>query len=407
MGEGARAAATVWGADGARDPRLDGLRGVAIALVLLYHTTQFGFAEGPLARALVALPAVGWAGVDLFFVLSGFLITGLLLRAKAAPRYYGAFYARRALRILPLYWTALLFFLVLMPRLPGLDRIDAWYPGAAREGWWFWVFLSNVQLAWEGARQHRFLDIAWSLAIEEHFYLVWPWVVRWTGERALLRVCAGAALLALALRAALVVGGASPLAPYVLTPCRLDALATGAALAVAARRGGLARLAPAARRLLPVAAAAFAACCAWARLASGPGQDAAGALAFHAHPLVQTAGYTLLCLLWGSLLVVVATAPAGGRAARVFESAWLRRLGLHAYALYLFHFFVASLAAGLPFVPSRQPGAFVPAQLALWITAIAASLLVARAAWLAIERPALALKRHFPMGGRGAAPARR
>src|SRR5690606_8311371 len=249
MGEGARAAATVWGADEGRDPRLDGLRGLAIALVLLYHTTQYGFAESPFARVLVALPAVGWSGVDLFFVLSGFLITGLLLRAKDGARYYGPFYARRALRILPLYWTALVFFLVLMPRLPGLDRIDAWYPGAAREGWWFWLFLSNVQLALEGARQHRFLDIAWSLAIEEHFYLAWPWSARWTSARPLLRVCAGAAGPALALRVALVWAGAPALAPYVLTPCRLAALATGAALAVAARRGGLARLAPAARRL--------------------------------------------------------------------------------------------------------------------------------------------------------------
>jgi peptidoglycan/LPS O-acetylase OafA/YrhL len=401
------AAATVWGDEAtARDPRLDGLRGLAILLVMLYHTTQYGFAADPLARALVVVPAVGWSGVDLFFVLSGFLITGLLLRAKRDAGYYRVFYARRALRILPLYWTALLFFLVVAPQLPGLGRIDFWYPGAGRETWWFWAFLSNVQLAWEGARQHRFLDIAWSLAIEEHFYLLWPWVVRHTSERGLLRVCAIAAVAALALRAALVFGGASPLAPYVLTPCRLDTLATGSALAVLAQQGGLARLAPAARRLAPAALAAFAGCCAWARFASGVAPGGGGdALGFLAHPLVQTLGYTLLCALWGALLVVVVTAPGGALPARIFEGAWLRRLGVHAYALYLFHFFVGALAAGLPFTPSRHPAWFVPAQLALWATAIGASYGLARLTWVALERPALALKRYFPYGARGAMPA--
>lgn len=403
------AAATVWGGEPARDPRLDGLRGLAIALVMLYHTTQYGFARDPLAQALVAVPAVGWAGVDLFFVLSGFLITGLLLRAKGGAGYYRTFFARRALRILPLYWAVLLFFLVLAPRLPLFAGVDFWYPGATREPGWFWLFLSNVPIAWEGARQHRFLDVTWSLAIEEHFYLLWPWVVRHTSERGLLRVCAAAGVGALGLRAALLWGGASPLAPYVLTPCRLDALAAGAALAVWARRpGGLAALRPLARRVLPVSLALFAASCAWARQATGaapaPGAAAAATLGFHAHPLVQTVGYTALCGMWGALLVVVTTAPAGGRWGRLFEPGWLCRLGVHGYALYLVHFFVGTLAAGLPFTPSRQPGWFVPAQLALWATAIGASYAVARLSWVALEGPALALKRHFPLRGEGAMP---
>jgi len=401
---GAAAQETVWaGEPAARDPRLDGLRGLAIALVMLYHTTQYGFARDPFAKALVLVPSLGWSGVDLFFVLSGFLITGLLLRAKRGERYYRVFFARRALRILPLYWAVLLFFLALGPRLPLFAHVDFWYPGASRESWWFWLFLSNVEIAWEGARQHRFLDLAWSLAIEEHFYLLWPWVVRHTSERGLLRVCAAAALGALALRAALLWAGASPLAPYVLTPCRLDTLATGSALAVLAQQGGLARLAPTARRVLPAALALFVACCAWARAATGvapaPGDFAAAtahALGFHAHPLVQTVGYTLLCAIWGSLLVVAATAAPGSRVARACEAPWLRRLGVHGYALYLFHFFVGALAAGLPFTPSRHPQWFVPAQLALWAVSIGASYGLALVSWRLLEQPALSLKRHFP-----------
>ena len=131
---------------------------------------------------------------------------------------------------------------------------------------------------------------------------------------------------------------------------------------------------------------------------------AATALGFHAHPLVQTVGYTSLCSMWGALLVVVATAPAGARSTRLFEAGWLRRLGVHGYALYLVHFFVGTLAAGLPFTPSRQPGWFVPAQLALWATAIGASYALARLSWVALERPALALKRRFPLRDEDAMP---
>jgi peptidoglycan/LPS O-acetylase OafA/YrhL len=403
----AGADATAWGGPHgaeARDPRLDGLRGLAIALVMLYHTTQFAFARGPLAEALVLAPSVGWSGVDLFFVLSGFLITGILLRAKRSSSYYGAFYARRVLRIFPLYYAVLVFFLIVVPRLGVFASVnDLWQEGSDRNGLWFWLYLSNLRVAWTGAWQHHALDITWSLAIEEHFYLLWPLVVRSCGERALLRVCAATALAALGLRVALVASGAAPAVAYVLTPCRLDTLATGAALAILARRHGLAALAPWARRVLPAALALFAACYAFARVGAGAAPTAADyaaatehALGFTTHPLVQTVGYTLLCAIYGALLVIVAAAPAGSPWARVFELRWLRSLGTYSYALYLFHFFVGMLAVGLPWTPARNPQWFVPAQLALWATAIAASYGLARLSWALLEAPMLSLKRHFP-----------
>lgn len=389
----------------ARDPRLDGLRGLAILLVILYHTTQYGLARGPLGAVVTAIPSVGWSGVDLFFVLSGFLITGILLEARRGSSYYRAFYGRRVLRIFPLYYAVLVLFLVVVPRIDVFAYVDDfWLPGAEREGLWYWLYLSNLQVARAGAWQHQTLDITWSLAIEEHFYLLWPFVVRHASERRLLQVCAAAFVGALALRVALVAFEVPALAAYVLTPCRLDTLATGAAIAVGVRRlaGGPAALLRPARVVLPIALALFAGCWAWVRFAAdvpvAPGYAAAAterALAFTTHPLMQTAGYTLLCGVYGALLVWVAAAPAGSWRARVFEARWLRSLGLYSYALYLFHFFVALLMLGV-FTPARHPEHWVSAQLLFWALAIGASYGLARLSWVVLEAPMLRLKRHFP-----------
>ena len=385
----------------ARNPRLDGLRGLAILLVMLYHTTHYGLARSVADRALTVVPSIGWSGVDLFFVLSGYLITGILLGAKDSEAYYRAFYARRVLRIFPLYYATLVFFLLIVPRLPLFEPIDYfWNPGSSREQIWYWLYLSNVQTALTGAWHHQTLDITWSLAIEEHFYLVWPFVVRRAGERRLLQICAGTIVAALALRVALVVAGASPLAAYTLTPCRLDTLATGAAIAILARRpGGLTALLRIARVALPAALVAFVAIQTWVRLSqpvvSGYEAVTRQALGSSGDPLMQTIGFTLLCAIYGALLVRVLAAPTGAPFARVFEVGWLRSFGQYSYAMYLFHFFVGILAVNV-FTPGNHPGWFIPAQIAFWFLAIGVTWLLARASWFLLEERALRLKRRFP-----------
>jgi peptidoglycan/LPS O-acetylase OafA/YrhL len=388
-----------------RDPRLDGLRGLAILLVVLYHATHYGIARTAAQRALTFVPSLGWSGVDLFFVLSGFLITGILLRARHGSRYYGPFYARRVLRIFPLYYAVLVFFLLIVPRIEAFAVADGfWSPGVEREGIWYWLYLSNVRAAWLGVWDHQMLSIAWSLAIEEHFYLLWPWVVRRASDRRLLAICAATAVGALALRAACVAAGTNPLVAYVLTPCRLDTLATGAAIAiVAARPDGLARLARVARVVLPVAMALFLLLCVWIRPAAseagaprqGFAAATAAALGFIGDPWMQTAGFTLLCAIYGALLVRVITAPAGAWSARLFEMGWLRSVGRVSYAMYLFHFFVATLVLGV-YSPALYPRYFLIAVPAFWLLAIGTTWLLARLSWSAFEEPILRLKRHFP-----------
>ena len=154
-------------------PELDSLRGLAILLVLFFHGFgfEFGTAHLPLlAHWFVVATMPGWIGVNLFFVLSGFLITGILLDSKNNPQYYRRFYVRRALRILPAYYGFLLF-LAAAPRTGWLDHRQV--------SWQFiglsFIYLSNVTNLFGVPMQYGAL---WSVAVEEHFYLGWPFVVR-------------------------------------------------------------------------------------------------------------------------------------------------------------------------------------------------------------------------------------
>ncbi len=190
--------------------QLDGLRAIAVFLVLLIHNGLFGY---------------GWIGVDLFFVLSGFLITGILRRTKSDPFYWRSFYIKRVTRILP----PMLLFLVLGAVV--LHRVS----------WTFALyvfFLGNVAVCLPEALP--IFGVLWSLAVEEHFYIFWPWVVKRFSTRSLLSVCffilVGSPILRLLATICFhfffgVHSRPIPLVFY-LTPFRLDGLAAGALLAV-------------------------------------------------------------------------------------------------------------------------------------------------------------------------------
>jgi peptidoglycan/LPS O-acetylase OafA/YrhL len=373
------------------------VRGLAILLVLLFHTAQLDLLHGPLDVALTAIPALGWTGVDLFFVLSGFLITNILLATRAGPTYARSFYARRTLRIFPLYYVVLTFFLVIAPRLPFLATLNAVWSGDIHANpLWYWFYLSNWRVAWSGAWDHRSLSVAWSLAIEEQFYLIWPWVVRRGSERGLFRLCVAILVAAFLLRVGFVLSPASWLVPYVLTPCRLDTLATGAAIALLARQpGGLAPLAPYARRLLAGASVLFFGLVTYLRVQIAGDPPSILELSLAWEPLMQTVGFSALCLLLGSGLVVVIIAPADSRLARVFEAGVLCSLGRYSYACYLLHLPVA-MAIGLWFPRAALVQHFVLSQCVFWVLAIGVVYALARLSWLVIESPFLRLKRYVP-----------
>ena len=182
-----------------------------------------------LDRDVVDLLGLGWAGVDLFFVLSGFLITGILVDQVGAPGWWTGFLLRRALRIFPLYYLALALFGLLGP---ALGFIDPWTFG--RWGFWYWTYLGN----WAYAARQVIPPLShfWSLGVEEQFYLLWPLVVLAARRRRLAALTAGLVVISPALRAWIVQGSGWPVgSAFRVTLGRLDGLAMGALLAVAFR----------------------------------------------------------------------------------------------------------------------------------------------------------------------------
>jgi len=388
-----------------RIPALDGVRGVAILIVMASHLSeQFSFTNHTLGHARAVLFA-GWTGVDLFFVLSGFLITGILLDAKGSHGYFRNFYARRTLRIFPLYYVTLLIFLVIAPAIA--PRHGGWQPlhyPLARHCWiWFCAYLTDVLVAWKG-----FLigGHFWTLAVEEHFYLVWPFLVYRLSSRGLAWACLVLILAATVLRAGLSLGGVSTTAIYVLTPCRMDGLALGAFLAIAVRQPeGLRTLLRVARMVCPLAAVLWVGIMLWDH----------GWIQYGLVP--QTLGYAVTEVFYGCLLVFTL---AWKNLADAMAAAPLRFLGKISYALYVFHPFVVFLLA-----PAFALGAVDHASaVSVWLghlfggtaglpvlvldglvfVVLATGLSVGAAvvSWYALEAPCLRLRRLFPYTKRSA-----
>lgn len=209
-------------------PALDGQRGIAAMAVLLHH---FFYKQSPIWDRLT----FGSLGVKWFFVLSGFLITRILLADKAHQEgtYFRKFFWRRFLRIFPLYYLVLaLYFLVFLP-LSGDQQVHQF---ARQVGWYVSFYATNIGMLWIMPFHCKWmvLDHFWTLAVEEQFYLVWPFVVWWFRPRALLRVALGGIAVATAAKLWLIQSHFTPYAVR-LPICQLESLSLGAILAIAER----------------------------------------------------------------------------------------------------------------------------------------------------------------------------
>ncbi len=365
-------------------PALDGIRGIAILAVLLTHAEALGdtrtFIQTPALKPFLVSMTFGWAGVDLFFVLSGFLITGILIQTRTAANRAISFYARRFLRIFPIYYLTLAIVLGGAAEWPWLNAVlqKGWADRAS-----YFVYLQNWSVLWgsDGLRLN-ILGHFWSLAVEEQFYLVWPVIVWMLPDRAVLKVCIAGALCALMLRIGLVSYFGPHLWIDILTPCRGEGLLVGSALAVAATRGRIS-----VRAIAGMAAA---------------GAGLVFSIVFLDHreftntdhgPYMYTIGVSGLALLFGALVASSQYSIPG--LTRALNWGWLRSFGKYSYGIYVYHipvfivleYFLVRRGVIFP-VPAAQ-GALLVA------TMVAVSFAIAWLSFTLIEGPLLRLKRRF------------
>jgi peptidoglycan/LPS O-acetylase OafA/YrhL len=368
----------------AHTPALDGVRGIAILLVLLHHFTVFD----PITSfgAWMGFGALlGWCGVDLFFVLSGFLITGILIDARGSPRYFSSFYMRRSLRIFPLYFLVVFLSFVVLPFFPRVHGVLVGPTDVSQ--WPYWTYLVNFMIAERDQFIHGVLDIAWSLAIEEQYYIVWAAVVWLLSPRLLGPLCALIVVTAAILRTVAIGAGAEPIDVYVLPYFRADSLALGGLLAWLARRG----------LLTPLAGVAPA----WAGIAvaAAIGVAVAEESPWWWEPWMQRLGYSLWALAGGGLIVAAVTRPRESVWPRALSASWLRACGKYSYCMYLIHLPISRLLQEFIVSGEQFPalfGAVWPAQVAYYFVASTITFAFAWISWHTFEAPILRLKARFP-----------
>ena len=372
------------GKKGARLLVLDGLRATAICLVMIHHYSQGMVKSGFGDRPFYCFANSCWVGVDLFFVLSGFLITGILLDAKGSPSYFRTFYIRRSLRIFPIYYLMLLVVFIILPAL-DMSIVDSF---TLDHGPWFWLYGANYLtglVAWpDTAVVHL-----WSLAIEEHFYMLWLFVVFFTSNEQLMVVCAMAIVCMVALRFHAASNGVSPDAIYVMTHYRIGTLVLGALLAMAWRT-------PEIWQVL-VRYAKMAAVLLFAVLVVGF-TNSQGLDWRYWSPLQQAVGYTTIALFFVAVHVLALQLPAGTLVYRVLSSApaiWIGRLS---YGMYLFHRPIEAVAIRLGLHPGLHAVHGSPSWPYELVYITGNALVTACVAWLTwnlFEKHVLSLKDRF------------
>lgn len=358
-----------------RLPALDGVRGLAVFMVLVFHFWQgmHGLNLPPVLQQAMRLGVLGQKGVDLFFVLSGFLITGILIRTKGSPHYLRTFYVRRILRIFPLCY-GVVFACLLAGWLFSLPAYS-W-----NKCWWYLLYLQNVGMTfWPGTVGEP--GHFWSLAVEEHFYFVWPFVVLLVPQRRLAHFAVGVIALAAVSRIVLLWAGYDV---FTFTLCRMDALALGALLAV-----------------LFCDATRWTTITAWVRRLYGPaflvGIPAFLLLSGTGNPVQQAVKYLAFAAYCGGLLILALDSTPRAMLPRMFVNPFLCFMGKISYAMYVFHPFLFGWLWRITTRPDWSPLRGHPflSTVLDFVIAVGATLLAAWLSWILFESRILKLKERF------------
>jgi len=361
-------------------PGLDGVRGLAVLLVIAYHYRLALKSEDVFSKIWIHGSSLGWCGVDIFFVLSGFLITGILLDMKGTPHYFRNFYARRTLRIFPLYFGVLAVVYLLLPLIARARLAPDYWPF---HHWqmWQWTYLTNFGMAIHGPPAAMTSQISlghfWTLSVEEHFYLFWPAIVFALSPRQLKAACIFLGGAALILRCVLAFGHLNLIG---LTPFRLDTLCLGGLLAIYAREGPLTIR----NRPLLVASLAYMTFVAWKFSVE---------LSLPLHPAYQVVAWIAVDVL--SVWLVI----AGITGFALFRLPVLRAIGKYSYGIYVYHFlFFEPIKWNLPPLIGRHVHNPLLGNLTFLAIMVPSVLLFSVASYHLYESRFLKLKRFFPVG---------
>ncbi len=304
-------------------PSLDGIRGIAILWVVLHNVDLLTVPQSLSTHVVGFIADRGYTGVTLFFVLSGFLITGALLDSQKAVNYYQAFFWRRFVRIFPLYYIVLIIAFGLVPLVASLPAETL---ANYRNQIWLWTYLSNWFQPF-GYYVHGFSHF-WSLAVEEQFYLLWPFAVHRLSKPGVIKLSCAVIAFALISRVVIRALGADAEVVYEFTICRMDALACGAIVAAITRMPAvIAWIEQSSRKVLLATA----------------GVLLLGAVLTRAYERTglsgQILGYAILAAGFGALilLAVMSEAHRFTPVSRVLSWAPLRMFGKYSYGMYVFH----------------------------------------------------------------------
>jgi peptidoglycan/LPS O-acetylase OafA/YrhL len=366
----------------ARIRELDGIRGIAIGMVLIWHffvVTNTAAPGSPLAHGLV-LGRLTWTGVDLFFVLSGFLIGGILLDARDSSNYFRVFYTRRFYRIVPVYALCLVsvFGFIAIIRF-GRARDFSWMADDQLPWLPYVLFLQNFWMATRNSLGSFGLGATWSLAVEEQFYMTLPLLVR-VLDRRRLPVALGVGIIgAPVIRLMLHAFWPNQATSWtVLMPCRADALLLGVIGALAVREPRWRGWLVAHRRSFWIA---------FVTLLSGLGLLTLKA-SMPGKFLMLSVGFTWQAFFY-LLVILYAVLFRNSVLSRCLRWRWLGWLGTIAYGVYLLHEFVYGAFFGL--IWSRPPVLQTPANAGVAVLAIASTLVICRLSWNYFEKPLVRL----------------
>ncbi|PCI52948.1 MAG: hypothetical protein COB36_13895 [Alphaproteobacteria bacterium] len=357
-------------------PALNGLRALAVLGVLIAHCAMIAAIGAP-AETLyqsfhLKVMGVGWVGVDLFFILSGFLITGILLDTSEKKNCLRKFYIRRTLRIFPLYYFVLFLYFAITYLLDNLEHF-----GAADI--MYFLYIGNWD-EWAGFDRPYALRHLWSLAVEEQFYLIWPALFMISSKYNLAKhVCISTIIVMVLFRIAFVWFDYHEYI-YHITITRGDSLLAGALLAIIIKEKGLHYF-----NISKSLCALVIGCIIVATLAYINGSFSGKT------PLILMFGLPSLFLIFVPIILLTFLLPRSHMFQRVLSSPILTFMGKISYGMYVYHWFVIILIYNLNLIPIESYS-FWSRQALFLAYATPITIMLSWISYEYIERPILGYK---------------